>query len=202
MLAARLAPFLGLQGGLIASGLRVWKKAVANADDVGARLPSYLAGLDGPIHLIGHSLGGRIVLRASGRNRYSAIDALAPAVLEREVDLSGVARSSVRRPKGYYSAHDRVILGGLFRFAEWGKPLGLVGPRKSRSVSGVDAAQETGMSLGHNDYHKHLRRLISVTRSPTKPQTRRMKPVAATHNCVGDLCQACGEDHGLQCGCD
>lgn len=150
---------------------RKWNKAVRNAD-----LNSFvLAGLlqtpelRGAL-LVGHSLGGRIVLKASehlGRladlsyrgtpARVAGVLALAAAAGQAEIDFELVAKGAESTPEVFFSKYDTVLFW-VFRGIEWeASPVGLTGaPDGCDSIRSVDASRIGGRKVRHASYSSRL----------------------------------------------
>ena len=123
---------LGIGSGLVDAALKTWKRAVRRADDI-AMNPSWLNGIDRPIILIGHSLGGRIAIQSTAHSHSSNANilstfALAPAVLESECNMKQFHRNQEFKGTICHSIND-LILEYAFRFGELTEelPLGFSG---------------------------------------------------------------------------
>jgi len=141
----------------------VWKTASAQADTIGEFGSEWPSQLGRPVILAGHSLGGRLALRAAERaperRTFLAIHALAPAIQASAVDLHIVAQRTLGKPILYHSGHDK-ILELVFRLAESSREhaLGWSGvPGLYRGAfSSRDVSTHAGMEIGHGDYQSLL----------------------------------------------
>ena len=137
----------------------VWKKAVENADSVAENVHQWLGLIDRPIILVGHSLGGRIVLKASAKaRRHNVLQtyALAPAIQEEDCSFNKIRAHVEHKPALFYSEND-FVLNIAYRMGEmtFTQPLGYTGitKRKSRSkTQSLDVSMWEGQPMRHNDY--------------------------------------------------
>ena len=161
--ASVLALRIGLPVGVLLAGLKQWRSAVAEADRVGDDPANWFAATsplcDGaasrPLVFVGHSLGGRIVLRAAAVSsglRVRRVVALAAAVERTKTDLAGVARQCNQPPVIFHSRND-TVLNLLFRLGErtTSHALGYNGSDDS-SCRDVDFSLRQGSKVGHGTY--------------------------------------------------
>ena len=180
--AAAVAAVLAL--GAAAGGVaarQYWKTRVENADLNALVLAGILmsdAMPRAPITLVGHSLGGRIVLkvaeliggagplqRSGEPPRLDEVIALAPAIARDELDFDAIRAGVRRRPEIFYSSDD-AVLGKLFGVGEWSSKdaLGWAGPDPADDrVHGIDASDLRRNNYGHG-YATCLRQ--ALRRSP------------------------------------
>lgn len=164
---ALLAPALGIGLPSLWNALYVWKKAVANADSVAENVHQWLGLIDRPIILVGHSLGGRIVLKASAKaRRHNVLQtyALAPAVQEEDCNFNKIRAHVEDKPVIFYSEND-FVLNIAYRMGEmtFTQPLGYTGitKRKSRSkIQSLDVSMWKGKAMRHNDYRFFVPELL------------------------------------------
>ena len=162
-----LAPALGIGIPSLWNAMDVWKKAVANADSVAENAHQWLGLIDRPIILVGHSLGGRIVLKASAKaRRYNVLQtyALAPAVQEEDCNFNKIRAHVQGKPAIFYSQNDWT-LNIMYRMGEmtFTQPLGYTGitQKKSRSkVQSLDVSNWDDSSMKHNDYRFFVPELL------------------------------------------
>ena len=151
--------------GAAAGAKYYWQQCRTNADFQVLQLVALLQRevfQDCNITLIGHSLGGRIVLKAAEycgaiveelgmpAVQLRSVVALAPAILDEELDWSMVRKGIVKqKPEIFYSNED-LILSLLFRAGEgkFSPALGFQGSN-SPEVFNIDCSR---FDLGHNDY--------------------------------------------------
>jgi pimeloyl-ACP methyl ester carboxylesterase len=152
-----LAAALGVASPVFLTAIATWKQAVSAADRVGSHPDAWVAGVhkERPVILVGHSLGGRIVLRAtcSGpRRRARAVVALAPAIEQASINLNGASLGSLTKPTICHSENDWV-LKYLFRLAEgtMEHAVGYDGAHH-RACRDVDVGCVHGAEVGHHDY--------------------------------------------------
>jgi pimeloyl-ACP methyl ester carboxylesterase len=146
---------------LAVSCLSTWRTVVRAADRIAESSPSWLAPLRGRrVSLVGHSLGGRIVLRGSQRlHGVERVVALAPAVRAEEVSWSDAVEQN--GSIDVFHSHADWILGFLYRVGEarQGLPVGYVGSDDPR-VSSHDVTRWEGSFVGHNGYQSCFDRML------------------------------------------
>ena len=135
LLSVLLPPPLNLVGGsgllwAVLSLRRHWKKHLSHATSVGKEhLPRLLDGLpgDGPVTMVGFSLGCKVVLESLGedarRNRSRVADAVlvgAAVPVSDEAVLRRASRAVNGGLVNVYNSHD-TVLSRLYRVAEMGK---------------------------------------------------------------------------------
>ena len=95
------------------STLVSWCAARDRTNAVVNSLLGHIQTLESPVHLAGHSLGGRIVLKVAEAihvsKKIQSIAALAPAVSAPEVDLGRVSQAVEGTPFVCYSSKDKVL---------------------------------------------------------------------------------------------
>ncbi len=148
---------------------KAWKDAVGFADVVGSAPEHWTQALNRPVILVGHSLGGRIVLRAaeSGRvNSLESVIALAPAVRLKDLTLKRVVENSIRPPEVYWSRSD-LVLEFLFRIGEITSThaLGFTGPSARSGLSSFDTSVYADTVTAHGSYQEIAAELLRE--SPT-----------------------------------
>lgn len=97
-----------LQNGI----LDTWRAARKEADRISKKLDSILNGIDRPVILVGHSLGGRIALKYASRKgikNLQSVYALAPAVSQAEIDLEVIEQNVEKSVIIGYSKRDLVL---------------------------------------------------------------------------------------------
>lgn len=135
--------------GLLFSAVSEFKSARDLADQHGAKLFSLINEIPGQLLLVGHSLGGRIVMKglksANTKQRSKIIGsvALAPAVTERAVYV----RAEWKRSLVVFSKSDR-ILNHIYPKLEDEQALGYVGPKYKGSIT-LDVSRR---DIGHTEY--------------------------------------------------
>lgn len=161
------APFGGPLAGLGGGALAAWgefRRAMAQADEAVADLAEVVARCAGPVALVGHSLGGRMVLRyaeAAGRGevpQVRSIHSLAAAIAPGDLDWHDVARGARRRPVVVFSDAD-TLLQTVYRLGavEIDEPVGLVGPPRGAPVTRRDLSAH---GTGHLDYVDEMHRCV------------------------------------------
>ncbi len=105
----------------IQSAIKSWCGARNRSGIVAQALTEHLQNVEGPIHIAGHSLGGRIVLKVAesiNKPHYLAsVTALAPAISVQEIDLEKTAEAVHRPPLICHSSKDRV-LSSIFPYGQ------------------------------------------------------------------------------------
>ncbi len=162
-----MAPILGVTAGELVQMVQIWKEAVRNADLVGRSATNWLGAFKGSVVLVGHSLGGRIVLRAAeggSIEHVATVFSLAPAVRAADLDLRTVARGTRHSPHVFHSSMD-AVLNIPFRLGEatLQHALGFSGvPRKHRKwIQSHDTSIHNGLPVGHLTYNWHVHSLLS-----------------------------------------
>jgi pimeloyl-ACP methyl ester carboxylesterase len=160
-----LSPMLGVAPTVLTAAFTTWKSAVSAADRVAAHPDRWLGQLGRPVITVGHSLGGRIVLRASAAHRGprpQRVIAMAPAVQAGSVELDRAAAWPERRLAVFHSEADWV-LWGLFRAGEMtlDHALGYEGIREGGARS-VDVSEVNGSKTGHTDYARIVRYCVTT----------------------------------------
>lgn len=152
--------------------LSVWSEAVSSAEEYSAKLADSIEGFENVI-LMGHSLGGRIVLRVGEllSKKYINLEAknipgiisLAPAIKNSEIDLSILndMRSDV---EVFYSKYD-MILKVLYKVGEksLGTTIGELGVNDVRcnNIMNYDVSSCHGRQLrGHTHYESDILPLL------------------------------------------
>ena len=169
--ALRLNPVLvatAIGGPAMANIAQTWTKVVELADKTSVNCESWLSMFDRPVILIGHSLGGRIVLKTSQyakSNNILQTFAFAPAVLETECDFSTICSNTRSQPAVFYSKND-LILNIVYRLGERTRtlPLGYAGIKKKNNqglVHSFNASKWHGKKIGHFDYTSKFEPLLS-----------------------------------------
>ena len=169
-----LAGSLGISGAMLWNVIDIWKKAVSKADEVGRNSHQWLRLIDRPIILIGHSLGGRIVLKATSNVRKHNIlqfYSLAPAVLEHECNFNKVCSGIQEKSAVFYSKND-IILNYFFRFVEMTmtQSLGYTGITKKknlRRIMSVNTSEVNGEPVRHRDYRRFISDILLDRRLDT-----------------------------------
>ena len=152
----------------VANIAQTWIEVVELADKTSMNCESWLSMFDRPIILIGHSLGGRIVLKTSQyakSNNILQTFALAPAILETDCDFSTICSNNTRQPAVFYSKND-LILNIVYRIGERTKtlPLGYAGIKEKNNqglVHSFNASKWNGKKMGHNGYTSQIASLLS-----------------------------------------
>lgn len=93
--------------------LKLWTSAKTSADQTVDFLVNFVEATPKRIILLGHSLGGRIVLKTAERlqtKKLHGLIALASAVEAKELDLHKVSANVTQKPQIYYSHRDLVLL--------------------------------------------------------------------------------------------
>lgn len=92
--------------------LSTWKDATKKAEQAAMELRKTIKASERPIILVGHSLGGRIILRACERvpkDSVRALIALAPAYEKNKCKFENIARAVSTKPIIYFSQKDSVL---------------------------------------------------------------------------------------------
>lgn len=155
--------------GLVTAALRAWREAVDFADKVGSAPENWTRRLNRPVILAGHSLGGRIVLRAAESGRVDSLEsviALAPAIRSEDLVLERTVENTRRPPEVYWSRAD-AVLEFLFRIGEgtWDHSLGFSGPSKRSGLSSFDTSVYDDAVTAHGTYGQIAAKLLK--KSPT-----------------------------------
>ena len=153
---------LGLSMTVVMAARRMWKRAVQNADEVAENPFKWLGNLDREIVLIGHSLGGRIALKACANvpgQKIKKVYAMAPAVLKSECQPKKITQNTKSKGTVYYSEHDW-ILQYAFRIGEFTTTLPIGFDGKINKLKKVDASKKLNREVGHIDYAKLCRKLL------------------------------------------
>jgi pimeloyl-ACP methyl ester carboxylesterase len=158
--------------GALAAGRarRRWRRAVRRADAIAGLLAAIPERARQEVVLIGHSLGGRMVLQAAARRAsrqrpFAAVLAMAVGARADELPLEQASAGSRRAPEIAWSRHDRA-LAGLYRAFEgsWAEALGRVGPPPGiTGCLGVDVSEVGGVALQHLAYERHFERVLQQT---------------------------------------
>lgn len=139
-----------------------WRAAVEHADYEAEILARWVDRHDHPIIMMGHSLGGRIVLKAA-QLAQSAPDviAFAPAIFNRDIDTDELF--SPHRTVEIYRSPTDYILRGLFPVGEWGggRIVGLNGiPSMPHGNNGIHCFNANKFfsegEIGHLNYAENL----------------------------------------------
>lgn len=97
----------------IESAVSSWCGARGRTYSVIDALSEHIVHSDRPVHIAGHSLGGRIALKVSENlssfGKIRSITALAPAISASDIDLNKVAAAAAKTPLICYSSRDRVL---------------------------------------------------------------------------------------------
>lgn len=169
--ALRVNPVLAataIGGPAMVNIAQTWRNVVELADITSVNCEPWLSMFDRPIILIGHSLGGRIVLKTSQyakSNNILQTFAFAPAVLETECDFSIISCNNTSQPAIFYSKND-LILNYLYRLGERTKalPLGYAGIKRKNNQGLLDSfnvSKWDGKKMRHNDCNSQLASLLS-----------------------------------------
>lgn len=158
----------GIGLGLAAKSIQAaFQRAMSNADDLASKLNELLVHVDGPVILVGHSLGARCALRyycssSLDPAQVTGVIGLAPAIGQSELK-----NTRPRSPLVAYSSHDHVLryaypIGNRELFASSGQDeedaLGLIGPSGAEKMLGIDLSD---LEIGHLDYCERLEEVLS-----------------------------------------
>ncbi len=142
-----------------------WKQALEYADHLGKNPHLWLSSINRPRILIGHSLGGRIALKAAmstRKNELLRVCACAPAIFSKECSFELIKQNVKHKSAVLYSNSD-AVLKYVFPIAELSnrQVLGYHGvpKRMNRTVQAVDLSSE---EYGHNDYRDNLFKLMTA----------------------------------------
>lgn len=97
---------------LALGALSTWKDATNKAEEASMALRKTIKSFERPVILVGHSLGGRIILRACERvpkGSVQALIALAPAYEKHKCKFENIARAVATKPIVYFSEKDSVL---------------------------------------------------------------------------------------------
>ncbi|MAA78824.1 MAG: hypothetical protein CL916_06155 [Deltaproteobacteria bacterium] len=169
-----LAPALGIGLPSLWNAMDVWKKAVANADEVSKDIHQWLGLINRPVILVGHSLGGRIVLKASANaRRYNVLQtyAFAPAVQEEDCNFNKIRAHVEEKSTIFYSQND-TTLNVWYRIGEmtWTPPLGYTGitqKKSSSKVQSLDVSNWGDSTMKHDNYRYFVSELLNDRRLHT-----------------------------------
>ena len=156
-----------------------WRRARAQADRAGLRLRELLDEPERTL-LVGHSLGGKVALRAAeaagkeGARAAFACVAFGPAVLERNLDWEAARRGTLHGVEVFHGRRDRT-LGLLYRLGNLHlrRPVGLVGlslrhAHHARVVDitpfqSADHRNVHTWRANHNWYRDHVARALGMS---------------------------------------
>jgi hypothetical protein len=143
-----------------------WTTAKARSERAGRLLAEWTRALDQPVHLVGHSLGGRVVLEALDHDAGEAVESV--GLLGAAVDPDSVCHTYVTAIESlggpvynYHSENDRIVCR-LYRVGEISAGLGCRGSdcrggllrssgRVPPNFTDVDVSEAV---QGHLDYYK------------------------------------------------
>ena len=161
-------PIGGISIAIVNAFMRAWVEVVELADKTSVNCESWLSMFDRPVILIGHSLGGRIVLKTSQyakSNNILQTFAFAPEVLETDCDFSTICSNNTSQPAVFYSKND-LILNIVYRIGARTKtlPLGYAGIKEKNNqglIHSFNASKWDGKKIGHFDYTSRCASLLS-----------------------------------------
>jgi pimeloyl-ACP methyl ester carboxylesterase len=138
---------------LALGALAAWSEARAAADALAEDVPAWLGALGArDVHVLGHSLGGRVALKACAHaapNSIATLTALAPACRASDCAFPSIIQATRAAPTVYFSAHDQV-LANIFPTAESPSGVALAAvdvlPTKWRAASLVAQALTNRLS--------------------------------------------------------
>ncbi len=161
-----LAHTLGLDVGVLFHALEQWRCAVQEADAVGRSPERWLRGVEGPVVLAGHSLGGRIALRVAEHaraNNLATVLSMAPAVRARDLSYTRIATFARTVPINVLHSKADLVLQFAFRVGEntADHAIGYEGPPPMWSAVGSHKVQSL-----HIQYHKLALGALSTHASP------------------------------------